>query len=274
VTDTAANAQVSDGAALRRELGLRGWLELAVIGLFYGTYSLVRNRFGSGGSSGATGVETARANAQRIIDLEDRLGLLIEDDIQEAFLSNTAFIQFWNLFYGLFHFLVTGVVLVFLYFWRPRAYAFWRTAGLTTTALALFGFALFPLMPPRLLNNCGPFGACESNWSFVDTVVEVGGIWSFDSGGMAAISNQFAAMPSLHFGWALWCSLILVRHLRNPAARLAALAYPWATLFAILVTANHWWVDAVGGGAAVLCGLVLAEVAHNAANRLRSRRIV
>jgi len=260
-------------APLRRELGLRGWVELLVIGVFYATYSWVRNQFGSGGAGGS-GVETARANAQRIIDLEESLGLLLEDDIQEAFLSFTPFIQFWNLFYGLFHFLVTGVVLAFLYFWRPRAYAFWRTAGLTTTGLALFGFALFPLMPPRLLNNCGPFGACEDNWSYVDTVVEVGGIWSFESGGMAAISNQFAAMPSLHFGWAMWCSLILVRHLRRRPARLAALLYPWATLFAILVTANHWWIDAVGGGVAVLCGLGLAEVAHNAVNRLRSRRIV
>lgn len=258
-------------AHIRREVGLRGWVELAVIAAFYGTYSWIRNQFGSGGSASAA---TARDNAQLIMDFEDRLGLLIEADVQGWFIDATAFVQFWNLFYGLFHFLVTGGVLIFLYFWRPRAYAFWRTAGLTATGLALVGFSLFPLMPPRLLNSCGPFGACEPDWPFVDTVVDIGGIWSFESGGMAELSNQFAAMPSLHFGWAAWCGLVLVRHLRRPSLRVLAALYPWLTLFAIVVTANHWWADAVGGGLVVLVGLGVAELVHRAANQARSRRIV
>ena len=103
-------------------------------------------------------------------------------------------------------------------------------------------------MPPRLLGNCREVGACVDS-PFIDTMAEYGGLWSFDSGLMESLSNQYAAMPSLHFAWALWSWLAIRRHLESRTSRIAIASYPIWTLFAILVTANHYWIDAVGGAA-------------------------
>jgi membrane-associated phospholipid phosphatase len=100
----------------------------------------------------------------------------------------------------------------------------------------------------------------------VDTVVEVGGIWSFESSGLEAISNQYAAMPSLHIGWALWSALILGPRLKHKLAQLLAWVYPLLTLFAIVVTANHYWIDGLGGVAVVAIGFVLSKAYDQWAN--------
>ena len=234
----------------RKAAGLRFWKEAVLISVVYLAYSFVRNEFGSS----AVEPSVAARNADRIIDIEDAMGLYIEADIQAAFIDWTAFIQFWNLFYGAFHFLVTFVALIWMYHRDPGRYRFWRRTGLTATTAALIGYAAFPLMPPRLLGNCGPYGACRPNSPYIDTVSDVGGIWSFESSGMEAISNQYAAMPSLQIGWALWCALLLVPRLRTRWAKGLAAAYPFLTLFAIVVTANHYWIDGLGGIAVVALG--------------------
>ncbi len=228
----------------------RLWVEAGAIGSVYVVYSIVRNRFGSASVSS----EVALRNADRIIDLEKTIGLWVEPDVQRWFIDWTAFMQFWNLFYGLFHFLVTFLVLVWLWKRHPVAYRLWRTAGLVATSTAIVGYAAFPLMPPRLLADCGEFGGCRLPAEFVDSVVELGGLWSFESEGLAAVSNQYAAMPSLHIGWALWCALAVWFTSGSRPLRVVAAAYPALTLFAIVVTANHYWFDAVGGVAVVGVG--------------------
>lgn len=239
----------------RQAAGLRFWKEAFLISAVYVAYSFVRNEFGSAAVEPAA----AAVNADRIIEIEEAMGLYIEADVQAAFIDWTAFIQFWNLFYGAFHFLVTFVALIWMYHRDPARYRFWRRAGLTATATALVGYATFPLMPPRLLGDCGPYGACRPNSPYVDTVSDVGGIWSFESSGMDAISNQYAAMPSLHIGWALWCALLLVPRLRTPWAKALAAAYPFLTLFAIVVTANHYWIDGLGGVAVIGFGWFISR---------------
>jgi hypothetical protein len=87
----------------------------------------------------------------------------------------------------------------------------------------------------------------DGTFGFVDTLADYGGPWSFDSETMASISNQYAAMPSLHIGWATWCAFAVWPLLRNRWAKAAVLLYPAATLFAIVVTGNHYWIDGVGG---------------------------
>lgn len=255
-TPSRSAAWLRASATARRRYGLRWWVELALIAGVYLLYSLGRNEFGSA----AVSPETAADNADLVIDMEKALGLYIEADVQAQFIDATAFIQFWNLFYGLFHFLVTFVVLLWLFFSDPGHYRFWRRTGLITTVFGLIGFAFFPLMPPRLLGNCGDYGACRLGSPYVDTVIDVGGIWSFESTGMEAISNQYAAMPSLHIGWALWCTLVLVPRLSARWAKLLAASYPFLTMFAIVVTANHYWLDGVGAVVAVAFGLWLSGV--------------
>jgi hypothetical protein len=234
---------------------LRWWKEVLYIAAFYGVYSFIRNTQGSATVSAAT----AFAHAREVIDVERALGLYFEEGVQEAFLGWRWFIQFWNLFYGTFHFVVTIAALVLLFQRFPTRYPRWRNTLAATTALALIGFATYPLMPPRLL---------PESYGFVDTLAVIGGLWDFDSGPVAQVSNQYAAMPSLHFAWSTWSALVLYPMLRHRWSRVLVVAYPGATLFAIVVTANHFWLDAAGGalvlgvGAAAGFALAAATARH------------
>ncbi len=219
------------------------------IAAFYGVYSYIRNTQGSATVSAAT----AFANAREIIRLEEAAGLYFEERLQEAFLDSRWFIQFWNLFYGTFHFVVTVAALVLLFRRFPTRYPRWRNTLAATTGLALIGFATYPLMPPRLL---------PTSYGYVDTLRFYGGLWSFESGPVAQVSNQYAAMPSLHFAWSTWSALVLYPMLNHWWSKTLAVLYPLATLFAIVVTANHFWLDAAGGalvlGVGTAAGFALA----------------
>jgi hypothetical protein len=235
---------------------LRWWKEVLAAALFYGVYSAIRNTQGSASVSHAL----AFRNARRIIHWESLLGLYHERAIQHAFVGWDGLMSFWNLFYGTFHFAVTVAVLVALFRRFPDRYRKWRDALAAATALALVGFALYPLMPPRLL---------PPSYGFVDSLKAFGSLWSFDSAAMQKISNQFAAMPSLHFAWSLWSACALAPALRRVWARLLMGLYPVVTLLAIVITGNHFWLDAVGGAIVLGGGVVYATVAGRA--RLRRR---
>ncbi len=137
--------------------------------------------------------------------------------------------------------------LVWLFRHHPPRYRRWRTTLAATTAVALIGFASFPVLPPRLL---------PAHYGFVDTLARYKTIWSFDSGTMHSVSNQFAAMPSLHFAWALWVALALVPVLRHRWARALAAAYPLVTALVVIVTANHYLSDLAGGVGALAAGVL------------------
>ncbi|MEA2842606.1 MAG: hypothetical protein QOJ69_277 [Actinomycetota bacterium] len=233
---------VDDGAKL--DYGLRWWREVLYVAAFYAVYSVVRN------TQGSASVSDGRAlrNALRVVDLERALGIFREEAIQQAFLGWRLFVEFWNLFYGTFHFFVTIFALVLLFRRFPERYRRWRNTLAATTAVALVGFAFYPLMPPRLM---------PASFGFVDTLRVFGSPWSFDSGTMSRISNQYAAMPSLHFAWALWCTCVLVPSFRSRGAKAVIVIYPAFTLFAIVVTANHFVLDAVGGAMALGIGAAI-----------------
>ncbi|MHB8671063.1 MAG: phosphatase PAP2 family protein [Acidimicrobiales bacterium] len=224
---------------------LRWWREVLYVGLFYGVYTIVRNTQGSASVSRLH----AFHNARRVISVERHLGMFHESAVQHALITHRGFIEFWNLFYGTFHFAVTIVALVACFRWLPERYPRLRNALAATTALALVGFALYPLMPPRLLHTVVAYHGPH----FVDTLDRFGSLWSFDSGTMQKLSNQYAAMPSLHFAWSSWCACALVPALPRLWQKFLVLLYPLATLFAIVVTANHYVLDAIGG--AVVLGL-------------------
>lgn len=227
-------AVVTDVETRARAATLRWWREVLYVLAFYGVYSAVRNTQGSA----AVSARHAFNNAKQIIRWEEWLHIYNEEAVQQAFLGARGFIQFWNVYYGTAHFVVTAGALIWLFRRRPERYALWRNTLAWTTGLALIGFALYPLMPPRLL---------APSYGFVDTLKEIGGLWSFDSGAMAKVSNQYAAMPSLHCGWALWVSFVLWPVATKAWARLLVVLYPLITVFCIVVTANHYYLDAVGG---------------------------
>ena len=235
-------ASAVPGAATRR---LRWWKEAVFVAVFYLAYSVVRDIRGS------QPVSTIQAfhNAGRVIRVEQVFGIFQEGRIQHLFLSSPGFISFWDVFYGTAHFVVTIAVLVWLFYRQPHRYSLWRNALAFTTALALVGFAFFPLMPPRLL---------PGHYDFVDTLKTIGGLWSFDSGPVTKLSNQYAAMPSLHFAWSSWCAFVILPALKRRSAKILVVAYPLATLFCIVVTGNHYILDAVGGAVVLGVGLLLA----------------
>ncbi|MFN2502935.1 MAG: phosphatase PAP2 family protein [Acidimicrobiales bacterium] len=246
----------SEDRRRRGPRALRWWREVLYAAVFYGIYSVIRNTQGSA----AVSASHALGNALEIIRVERFLGLYHERAVQEAFLDQHLFIELWNLFYGTFHFVVTVFALVLLFRKFPQRYRRWRNTLAITTGLALIGFATYPLMPPRLM---------PPSYGFVDTLKTYGSLWSFDSGAVHKISNQYAAMPSLHFAWALWSTLVLVPALRAWWAKALAAVYPLLTLFAIVVTANHFVLDAAGGaallGVGAVAGFALAARTERAA---------
>ena len=240
----------------RADLGLRWWKELLLVAGFYGIYTFIRDEFGSA----SVGAVHALHNATRVIHLEQWLGIFHEQAVQHWFLQWPSIIRFFNLYYGSLHFLVPIGVLLALFRSWPEDYRFWRNTLAATTALALIGFSLFPLMPPRLLCDCVYGAGPGVHYGFVDTLAHFGGSWSFDSGAMKDVSNQYAAMPSLHVAWSLWCAAVLVPRLRHGWAKALAALYPVVTLLAVVVTANHYFLDAVGGALILVLGALIARV--------------
>jgi hypothetical protein len=221
----------------------RWWREVLYVAVFYGIYTIVRDTQGSAGGGATAPSTTAFRHARAVISLERHLLIFHERQIQHFFVTHlssatTRFFQFWDIWYGSAHFVVTAGVLIWLFHRQPLRYSYWRTTLAIITTLALIGFSVFPLMPPRLL---------PSSYGFVDTLARYGGSWSFDSGAMQKVSNQFAAMPSLHIGWSGWCTAAVLPTCRHWWSRVLTLLYPVVTLFCIVVTGNHYFLDAVGG---------------------------
>lgn len=261
VPSQSSSSAAQPAEAAGRQHRLLWWKEALIVAAFYAVYTWTRNLFGSN-KIAADGIpDQAFTNAERVIQFERWLGLFHEETIQDWFLPYRTFIQFWNIFYGVLHFAVTLGVFILLYVKRADVFPQWRNTLAAMTSLAIVGFAWFPLMPPRLLDKPCPAvdpsqygGACipsrfrgTGGFGFVDTLAEYGGPWSFDSDAMASISNQYAAMPSLHIGWSTWCAIAVWPLLSRRRTKAVLLLYPVATLFCIVVTANHYWLDGVGG---------------------------
>ena len=265
-----------DASPPRSQRRLRWWVEV-LIGLgVYLLYSVVRNRFGSAGGDPGP----AFGHAKSIIDLEESMRLYFEAHLQEWYLDlpGRGLIRAWNVYYGLAHFLVTFVALVWLFRRDPLRYPLWRNTLALTTCVAVVGFAAYSLMPPRLLDDPGEFGACQvyapeaaaaaapgaltapgcDRYGYVDTIARYGGWISFGNEGMKDVSNQYAAMPSMHIGWSTWSTLVLVPLLRRRWAKVLAIAYPFITLACIVLTGNHYWIDGVGGLLCLGAGFALA----------------
>jgi hypothetical protein len=221
-----------------------GWVrEAALVLVFYYVYQTIRSFANNGNVS-----PRAFANANRLVSLERHLHIYVEQPIQQFFLSARWLIKFLNVYYGTLHFVITAGLLIWVYHYRHAAYRRMRNLLGITTGLALIGYWSFPLAPPRLLK-----------WDhFVDTLDTVGGLWSYNSPVAKAVANPFAAMPSLHFGWALWCGIVFFTLTSHRATRAMVVIYPFLTLTAIVVTANHYFLDAAGG-AIILVGAVLVQ---------------
>lgn len=242
------------GRALSDGARIYWWREILIVGVLDIVYETVRNISSAKPSK-------AYENALRLIDWQKALGIWQELSIQQWALGWTPLIVFANYFYGSVYVAATIAGLVFLYRRFPDDYPLHRNMLAVTTMLGLIGFATFPLMPPRLLDdtilldglNIGRF------FGFVDTLVDYPTFWSFNDETMKAISNQFAAMPSLHCAWAFWGMAVFLPRVKSWWAKALAIGYPAMTIFVVVITGNHYFLDAVGGLAVFGVGTLLAR---------------
>ncbi len=209
---------------------VRAWRELLLCYCFYFAYARTR------GASDASPGE-ARRNAWTLVEWERALGLYHERALQRVALLSDEVVAVFNFFYGTAHFLVTPAVAVWLVVRSPATYRRWRNVLAWTTGLALVGYLAFPLMPPRLMWGLG----------FTDTMATHANPWALTLMPVWNVANPYAAMPSLHMAWSLWVAFVVLAHARRPLVRALARAYPVATLLTIVVTGNHFVLDAVGG---------------------------
>lgn len=223
----------------------RLWFEIALIAVSYWVYSLVRNAVPEQQSA-------AMRHANWIWKVENHLGLAVEHSVNHAVNSVTWLIVGMNYYYATLHFIITIGVLVWLYRKHPGRYGPARTVLFITTGIALVGFYFYPLAPPRLMHGI----------DFIDTV-KVHHTWgSMASGDLAHVSNQYAAMPSMHIGWSLWCGITVAMLARPLWVRVLGMLYPLATLVVIISTANHFWLDAIGGAVCLGAGFALVYAVY------------
>lgn len=225
----------------RRVLGRPNLLlELLLIRVVYSAYSQVR-------LAATAGRDTAERHGTQIHSLEQWLHIDIEYWANHAVVEIDWLRGFFDFYYTTFHFIVPLTILGVLYVRRPADYRWVRSSIGFATVLALVGFWLYPLAPPRLMPGLG----------FIDTVHGVQDFAKPDYGSLTSMTNQYAAMPSLHFGWSLWCGVVVVMLAPKLWMKALGLLHPLFTVSAIVATANHWVLDAVGGAAVVALGFGL-----------------
>ncbi|MEU5607522.1 phosphatase PAP2 family protein [Streptomyces sparsogenes] len=239
----------------------RWWSELPLIAVVYAAYS-------AGRLLARGDVSTAVDHGLALLHFEQRLNLDFETPLNDLFTANAWIGIPADFAYASLHYVVTPAILAWLWKRRRAAdYRLLRTWLLISTLIGLVGFTLMPTCPPRLL---------EASHGFVDTMAQYSsyGWWGGEASaprGLGGLTNQYAAMPSLHVGWALWCGVVLWRHGRSVWAKAIGVLYPLSIAVVVMGTANHYFLDAAAGAAVMGVGLLLARPALRLAGLIRAR---
>ena len=245
----AAGGLIVVAAGLRRARRAR----LTAIAMFTQETALVLGLFALwqfAGSFSVMGPDGALSRGRWIWHLERVLHLPSETGLQQPFLPHPLIVQAFNLYYDTLHFPVLIACLVWLFVRHRADYVRRRTTLAAFTGACLL-IQLVPVAPPRMLPGTG----------LVDTAVLYHQSVYQSVAGFN--SDQLSAMPSIHVGWAILVAIIVISSARS-RWRWLALLYPVVTTLAVVVTANHFWLDGI------VAGLVLAVVllAQSAAGRL------
>jgi hypothetical protein len=238
----------ANGIAAQNRCMVRRWLsqshsglrEISALVVLYGVYELVR---GIGGED----VRAAMANTADLVALERSLGIYVERGVQGGVEAIPMAPTLLGLAYVIFHFVGTAALLIWAHRRHPDRFPLIRTTFIVATGLALVGYVLYPAAPPRL-----------ANLGFSDTVSSSTGL-DLSSDLLGALYNPFAAVPSLHFGYAVIVGAVLATVAKTRLVRTLGAIYPAAMLFIIVGTGNHFIVDAALGGLVVLAGWLVAR---------------
>lgn len=208
------------------------------------------------GSYAVMGPDGAIDRAQWIWHAERAVHLPSEAGLQQAFLSHPLAVQAMNLYYAGLHFAVVIGCLLWVYIWHRKQYPQVRTTLVLFTAGALL-IQLVPVAPPRMLPGD----------NMIDTAAQYGQSVYGSVAGFNA--DQLSAMPSVHVGWALLVALVVVQ-LSRSRWRWLALGYPALTLLAVVITANHFWLDGVAAAALLALALAVQRAGRITQHRLRA----
>jgi PAP2 superfamily protein len=216
----------------------RLWQELLLIGIGYYLYREARNLVPN-----QPGI--AQRHARSVQWLQEKLHLNFELSVNHFVDRHEWLAQSMDYYYATLHFIITIAILVWLFLARKRVYRGMRTALFALTLTGLAGFYLYPLAPPRLM---------PAQYGYIDTLAKYHTWGSLADPNVAEHTNQFAAMPSLHIGWATWCAIAVFYCAKPVWLRVLAVIYPFFTLMVIVGTANHFVIDAAGGLIVVAVG--------------------
>jgi len=240
VLDAAAGLTTRSVPLLERRF-VREAIELSLVALAFLLYFIVR-------ANVVERPELALENSRRLFDLERSLGFAWERSIQDHVLDSRLAVRVFNYVYFWLDFPLIAVLGLLMYVRRRRQYSFCRDAILASGALALVVYTLFPAAPPRLLPETG----------LIDTLQRYNNL-SYQAQSTSFFVNPYAAMPSLHVGWAFLLAIGIVWAFgRNRLVLALALLHPAAQWMSTVATGNHYVVDGFGGLAVAGFGLAFA----------------
>jgi hypothetical protein len=223
----------------RSRYGAQMLVEIAIVAALLMIYRFIR-------TLNRTDLGTAFSNARDVIRLESWLGLPFEKDLQRFLLDHPGLIKALNHYYVWFHFPTAIALLVWLYLRHSEAYRPFRNLMAFSTFTGLIIHLLFPLAPPRMMDG------------FVDTMARYGPA-IYPANPLDGAANQIAAMPSLHFAWAMIAAIAVVSVLSS-RWRWVVVVHPVLMTLSIIATANHWWIDAAAAAFLVVAGIALWRV--------------
>ena len=234
---------------IRRLQATRFARETTLLGVAYMAYELVR-------WLAAGRALDAFENTEIVVRAEQALGIFAELNLQVAMLSYSGLIDFLSLWYFWGHFPLMIVLAIWVFYRHKRDYVWGRNAIFAAGGLALIVYLLFPVAPPRLIPGGG----------FVDTLRGVFALQYEDS----SLVNQFAAVPSMHQGFAIIMGTMLYRVLGGWLGLVALVLLPAMMFVTIVATGNHWFLDAVLGAVAALAGMAIANQCEHHGGGLRT----
>jgi len=219
---------------------MNGMREVGIIALAAYIYFLVRGLI-------QTRVSDAMDNAWWLVSLERRLGLFHEATIQRWLLDRDWLVTLANSIYIYGHWPVVAGTLTWLLVRHRELFPLYRSALLISGAIGIMSFVLFPMAPPRFLPKLG----------FVDTVTLYSEAYRVLQ--PPSLTNQYAAMPSLHVGWNLLMGIAIFHGAAHRSWKVFAVVMPLLMYAATIVTANHYILDGVAGSVVALAGLAVAR---------------
>lgn len=241
---------VQDAQARRSPL----WLEAIAIAWLCWLYDIVTNL-------APTRRAIAISHAASVLRIERTLGIDPELSLNRWLSGQHALALALSDYYDNAHFVVTLGLLGLLWWRRPDIYPSLRNALVVANLIGFAVFWLWPMAPPRMLPGN----------VFVDVVATTHAFGSWHTGSLSADADQYAAMPSLHIAWALWCAVVVWRMTPRRWLRALGVAHPVLTGFAVLATGNHFVLDVLAGALTAALSLVIVESIPRLVLRIRPR---